>query len=482
MSLAPDAFSKSPEHANNAAMGVPPNLFQQSTSENLTKSWENGMLTTHQSPESVSKSAPETPCERFVPPVPRSLEEVGLTPVLVDELILKTMLAKGALTGRELSNDLCLHYSIVEKILADLKVRLLIVHKSSAGIGDFLYTLTELGQEKAMVAREISAYCGAAPVPFEDYLKAVKAQSIRNEKPNYDVLANAFKDMIFDTKLFDTIGPAINSGRGLFLYGEPGNGKTSIAEKLASCFSNDIFIPKAIYIEGQILQLFDPQNHELAQSTTGEASLIAKYDTRWVEIKRPAVMVGGELTMDALEIKYNPILRVSEAPLQMKANGGVFLIDDFGRQRISHIDLLNRWIVPLEKRVDFLVLPNGQKIQVPFDELIIFSTNLDPKSLVDDAFLRRIPYKIHVKDPSGEQFKKIFEMLCRKYNIPFCESKVDYLIQKHYAGQRPFRGCQPRDILEQILNTASYRRSTPELTEELLDMACRNYFAAMGNE
>jgi predicted ATPase with chaperone activity len=186
--------------------------------------------------------------------------------------------------------------------------------------------------------------------------------------------------------------------------------------------------------------------------------------------------------MDALEIKYNPILKVSEAPLQMKANGGVFLIDDFGRQRVSHIDLLNRWIVPLEKRVDFLVLPNGQKISVPFDELIIFSTNLDPKSLVDDAFLRRIPYKIHVKDPSEGQFKQIFGMLCKKYGINYDEDKVNYLIQKHYQGKRPFRGCQPRDILEQIMNSATYRRVEPVLTEELLDMACRNYFAAMGNE
>lgn len=186
--------------------------------------------------------------------------------------------------------------------------------------------------------------------------------------------------------------------------------------------------------------------------------------------------------MDALDIKYNPILRVSEAPLQMKANGGVFLIDDFGRQRISHVELLNRWIVPLEKRVDFLVLPNGQKIQVPFDELIIFSTNLDPKSLVDDAFLRRIPYKIHVKDPTEEHFKQIFRLLCGKYGIPFEDAPVDYLIRRHYVAKRPFRGCQPRDILEQILNTSAYRNEPPRLTETLLDMACRNYFAAMGQE
>jgi predicted ATPase with chaperone activity len=420
--------------------------------------------------------------ERFVPPVVKTLEETGLTQILVEELIYKLLLAKGALTGRELSTDLCLHFSVVEPVLADLKNRLLLAHKSNSGMGDFTYMLTESGQEKAMIAREISAYCGAAPVPFEQYLQAVHAQSIRYEKPDSAVLTQAFQDLIFDTALFETIGPAINSGRGLFLYGEPGNGKTTIAEKLAQCFSNDIFIPQALTVEGQILQLYDPQNHVPASLDRPAAVLIAKHDQRWVEIKRPVVMVGGELTMDALEIKYNPILRVSEAPLQMKANGGVFLIDDFGRQRISHIDLLNRWIVPLEKRMDFLVLPNGQKISVPFDELIIFSTNLDPKSLVDDAFLRRIPYKIHVQDPTREQFKQIFQKLCGKYDLEFNEAAFDYLVERHYQGKRPFRGCQPRDILEQIMNSASYRREAPKMTEALLDLACRNYFSAMGTD
>jgi predicted ATPase with chaperone activity len=416
---------------------------------------------------------------RFVPAVPKTLAETGIAQVVVEELVLKVMLAKGAMTGRELAMDLCLHFTLLETILADLKSRLLISHKNNAGIGDFVYALTDVGQEKAMMARDISAYAGAVPVRFEDYLVAVKAQSIRNEKPDYAVLSEAFRDMIFDESLFDTIGPAINSGRGLFLYGEPGNGKTSIAEKLALCFNNDIFIPKALFVEGQILQLYDLQNHDPVPQ---DNPLMAKYDQRWVEIKRPAVMVGGELMMDSLEIKYNPILKVSEAPLQMKANGGVFLIDDFGRQRVSHIDLLNRWIVPLEKRVDFLVLPNGQKIEVPFDELIIFSTNLDPKSLVDDAFLRRIPYKIHVKDPNDAQFRQIFQMLCEKYKVAYDEAKVNYLIQKHYLGKRPFRGCQPRDILEQILNAAAYQKTAPILTEAMLDMACRNYFAAMGSD
>ena len=437
-----------------------------------------GAVAVQQAPVQEPPAAPSK--SLFLPPVPRSIEETGLTQVVIEDLIFKTLLNLGSITGREIAAELCLHFPIVEKVLADLKVRLFLFHRSGAGVGDFIYALTETGQEKAMLAREISAYCGAAPVPYKDYLVSIKAQSIRNENPGLEVLSAAFADLIFDRTLFDTIGPAINSGRGLFLYGEPGNGKTTIAERLSQCFQNDIFIPKALWVEGQIVQLYDPQTHNPINPEI--QALVSKHDHRWIEIKRPTVMVGGELTMDALEIKYNPILKVCEAPLQMKANCGVFLIDDFGRQRVSHIDLLNRWIVPLEKRVDFLVLPNGQKISVPFDELIIFSTNLDPKSLVDDAFLRRIPYKIHVKDPTEAAFKQIFSILCPKYGVVYDEAKLDYLIQRHYHGKRPFRGCQPRDILEQIANVSKYKHLAPVMTEELLDMACQNYFAAMGAE
>lgn len=418
---------------------------------------------------------------RFTPPVPKTLDETGLTSVLVEDLVLKTMLSKGAMTGRDVAHDLCLHFGMVCEMMLDLKGRLFVAQKNTAGMNDFLYILTEKGQEKAMTARDVSAYAGSAPVLYEDYVWAVSQQSIRNEKPGEAVLEEAFSDMIFDRSLFNTIGPAINSGRGLFLYGEPGNGKTSIAERLSKCFGDTIYIPKTLLIEGQIVQLYDPQNH-VPVVHEGPSPLIAKHDPRWIEIRRPTVVVGGELTMEALEIKYNPVLRVSEAPLQMKANCGVFLIDDFGRQRVSHVDLLNRWIVPLEKRIDFLTLPNGQKIQVPFDELIIFSTNLDPAQLVDDAFLRRIPYKIHVQDPTAEHFKKIFSILCPKYGVPYDEAALDYLIAAHYTGKRPFRGCQPRDILEQIVNMAVYRKTPPQMTQECLDLACRNYFAAMGKE
>lgn len=408
------------------------------------------------------------------PPVPRSFEETGLPAIMVEDLIYKVLLNKGVLSGREISNELCLHFSIIEPILAELKRKMFLGYRSTAELGDFLYILSETGREKALVAREISAYAGASPVPFEYYLEGVAAQSIRNEVVGLNHLRQAFADLILDEKIFNTLGPAINSGRGMFLYGDPGNGKTAIAERICQCFEQNIFIPKAIWIDGQIVQLYDPQCHDAIEEEQSK-----EYDQRWILIKRPVVIVGGELTMDSLEIHYNRLLKISEAPLQLKANGGVFLIDDFGRQRISHDELLNRWIVPLEKRVDFLMLPNGKKIEVPFDELIIFSTNLNPRDLADEAFLRRIPYKISINDPTEATYRKIFELLCPRYKVEYNEEMITYLIETHYRGQRPFRGCQPRDILEQIANSSAYGGTHPVMTKELLDAACKNYFTVM---
>ncbi len=411
------------------------------------------------------------------PPVPRSFEELGIPMVMLEDLIYKVLLSKGTLAGRDLAKEICVSFSILEPILGDMKQRMLLGYRSTASMGDFLYVLSETGREKALVARDISAYAGSVPVPFDYYLEGVDAQSIRNEVIGLEHLKQAFSDLILDQSIFATLGPAINSGRGMFLYGDPGNGKTSIAERICKCFENNIFIPKALWIDGQIVQLYDPQCHVAIEE--GEQS--KDYDNRWILIKRPVVIVGGELTMDSLEIHYNRQLRISEAPLQMKANGGIFLIDDFGRQRISHDELLNRWIVPLEKRIDFLMLPSGKKIEVPFDELIIFSTNLNPRDLADEAFLRRIPYKINVLDPTEQAFRAIFQLLAPKYKVAYDDRMVDYLIEKHYKGKRPFRGCQPRDILEQIFNVSSYSGLAPALTPEGLDAACANYFTVMGN-
>lgn len=420
------------------------------------------------------EEAPSAESGELYPPIPQTLEETGLPIVLLEDLLLKLLLSKGVMTGRDMADEICIPFKIIAPILADLKNRMFVAHRTTAALGDFYYTLSDTGKQAAMRAKEHSAYVGPAPVPFDEYVQSVLAQSIRHEVPTVEALKRAYSDIVIDDDLLNTIGPAVNSGRGIFLFGEPGNGKTTIAERIRNCFGEDIYIPKTLWIEGELVMLFDPQSHEPVD--TGPE---AKHDQRWIKIKRPFVMVGGELTLDSLDICYNDLLHISEAPLQMKANGGIFLIDDFGRQRCDHKDLLNRWIVPLEKRYDFLVLSNGKKIQVPFDELILFSTNLNPQDLVDDAFLRRIPYKIEIQSPDETQFKKLFVFQCQRDEIPFDEAAYQYLLEHHYKGKRGFRACHPRDLLDQLKNAAAFWNTQPRMTPELLDMACKNYFAAM---
>jgi predicted ATPase with chaperone activity len=277
------------------------------------------------------------------------------------------------------------------------------------------------------------------------------------------------------------LGPAINSGRGMFLYGAPGNGKTSIAERVTQAFGQHIWIPRAIGVDGEIIRLFDPVNHVEAPLERGSGLLDqSRIDKRWVRIRRPTIVVGGELTMDNLEVSLNTSTGICEAPMQLKSNCGTLVIDDFGRQRMSIDELLNRWIVPLEKRYDYLNLPNGKKIQVPFDQLVIFSTNLEPRDLVDDAFLRRIPYKIEVVDPSEDEFRQLFQIMCPIMGFKFDKRSVDHLIEKHYRQVgRPFRCCQPRDLLLQIRNHCLYQKQEPILNSELFDFAVENYFAVM---
>jgi predicted ATPase with chaperone activity len=413
----------------------------------------------------------------FFPQAPKTVEDTGLNPIQIESLILKTLLNLGSLTGRDIAARVCLPFKLIDDILHSLKQRLLIGHKAAAQFGDFIYVLTDGGHEQSIMAREVSNYVGPAPVKLPEYVKAVRAQTITQEKPKVADLQAALSDLFIEEHVLDTLGPAINSARGLFLYGEPGNGKTSIAERICKCFKQGLWIPVTLDIQGQQIQLYDPQMHERLEPPQGPIP----HDARWVYIKRPVVVVGGELTMDTLELKYNPTVKVCEAPIQMKSNGGTLLIDDFGRQRINPVELLNRWIIPLEKQIDYLTLPNGQKISVPFDQLIIFSTNLNPEDLVDEAFLRRIPYKINVSSPTEDQFKILFQIMCEKLAIPYEEPMLNYLIKNHYRGKRPFRACQARDLLLQIINTASYQNKEPQLTVEFLDLACQNYFSAMGS-
>ena len=265
----------------------------------------------------------------------------------------------------------------------------------------------------------------------------------------------------------------------MFLYGPPGNGKTVIAEGMGRALGGDVYVPYAVDVDGQTVTVFDPVNHDSLEADEDDSSIVAASvrDRRWVRVRRPVIVVGGELTLDMLDLTFNPISKFHEAPLQMKANGGVLLVDDFGRQRIRPQELLNRWIVPLESRVDYLTLNTGKKFHVPFEVLVVFATNLAPSSLADEAFMRRIPYKIPIGDPSEEQFSRIFEMNCRRRHMRFHQVMVAYLQRRHYLPYgRPLRACHPRDLLDQITALCRYRGQEPVVTRELLDAACRAYF------
>lgn len=445
--------------------------------------------------EGSSAAGPEG--EPFHPLECETFKATGLPDALIEGLVLKHLLAVGNNTGRGMCRDLCLPGKSMLALLADLKARQFVVHKGSASMGDFDYTLTDAGRERARGFLHENTYCGPAPVPLKDYVAAVAAQSITREHPGPERLREAFADLLINRAMFDALGPAVNSGRGLFLYGSPGNGKTSIAERITGCFRMDIWIPRAIFVEGDIIQLFDPQCHEPAESgslsaadeRTGQRPVphsqpsVVKgqaADSRWIRIRRPTIVVGGELTMDALELRLNRTTRITEPSIQLKSNGGTLVIDDFGRQRMNPVELLNRWIVPLEKRYDYLTLSNGKKIQVPFDQLIIFSTNLEPKELVDDAFLRRIPYKINVHDPNEQEFRELMRMMARVLGIEHDEAAVDHLIEHHYkAAGRPLRCCHPRDLILQIINRAKYRKERPVMSTQGFDAACAHYFTVL---
>lgn len=432
--------------------------------------------------ESKSPSAPPTDSDNpFVPCEPSSFQAAGLTDSEVEALILKFLLARGDATGRAIAEQVKLPFVLVDQLLRQMKLDQLLVHRGSAPMNDYQYQLTELGRERARRYNQHCTYFGAAPVSLSDYVASVKAQSLTNQHPTVEDLESAFGDLLLSRRILDRLGPAVNSGRGLFLYGAPGNGKTSIAERVTAAFGKHIWIPRAIGVDGEIIRLFDPVNHvEAPVEGNGGIFDHRNLDKRWVRIRRPTIVAAGELTMSALEVTINTSTGICEAPLQMKSNCGVLVIDDFGRQRMRIEELLNRWIVPLEKHYDYLALPNGKKIQVPFDQLIVFSTNLEPKDLVDEAFLRRIPYKIEVPDPTEDEFRRLFAVLCAKMGIEYRREPIDHLIEHHYRRlKRPFRFCHPRDLLLQIRNFYAYRNEPPALSNEAIDMACENYFAIM---
>jgi predicted ATPase with chaperone activity len=417
----------------------------------------------------------------FHPAEPTSLAAAGLSEVLTEELLLKSLLGRGDASGRQLADQAQLPFALVEPILRRLKQEQRVHYRDAAEMSDYRYQLTEAGRQAALRYHHACSYADAAPVPLADYVAAVQAQSLTHQHPTEGDLRRAFSDLLVSPRMLRRLGPAINSGRGLFLFGSPGNGKTSLAERITRCFGDSIWIPRALRVDGEIIRLFDPQHHErLADPDSGGLLQTGSHDRRWVRIRRPTLLVGGELTMEHLELRTNPVTHVSEGPVQLKSNCGTLVIDDFGRQKMSTAELLNRWIVPLEKRFDFLNLPSGKSIQVPFDQLVVFSTNLEPRDLVDDAFLRRIPYKIEVEDPTEEEFLQLFRIFAPKMGFEYREEPLRYLVERHYrATGRPFRCCQPRDLLQQVRNLCLFEGSPLELTGPRLDFAVENYFAVV---
>lgn len=424
----------------------------------------------------------------WVPRKPETLEEAKLSAYHVRDSVLKILFTRGATRGIYFSRTLKLPYALIDPELKHLRENDLITPVGGSGVGGYEgmdFSLTQKGRELADGAMRSSAYIGPAPVSIEDYTEAITAQKFHARWVKQSHLEAAFKDIVVSPEYLDQLGPAINSGGPIFLYGKPGNGKTTISERLARIFRQGMFIPHAIQVDGEIIQLLDekvhrpfpdphiPDDHPI-KSDPGSL------DARWVFVIRPFIIVGGELTLEMLDLTFREGQKCYEAPFQLKANGGVLLVDDFGRQIVRPKDFLNRWIFPLEKNVDFLTLVNGRKVEVPFEQILIFSTNLNPDDLADEAFWRRIRYKIEIPSPTEPEYRKIFEAACRARKITFDEGAYSHLIQKHYLEpKRPLRAVHPRDILGHAMDHIHYKGFPPKLTPELMDRVCTLYFNGM---
>lgn len=412
----------------------------------------------------------------IVPALPRTIEETHLSPAFIAELIAKTLYFNGEMQGSAIADFVCLPFTaVVYPLLVQLKEERFVEIKGgqSTYTNTWKFALTKLGADKVQEIMQRNQYCGPAPVSLKDYSAMVNKQFFA-QGVTYDDVRSAFKDLVVADDLVEKIGSAVNSSKSIFLYGPPGNGKTSVAERVVRMMRGSIYVPYAVEIHGQIIKVYDPLDHHAPE---GGAKPPGVYDRRWVYVKRPMVIVGGELTLNMLDLTWNNAEKFYEAPFQMKSNGGMLLIDDFGRQMVHPKDLLNRWIVPLEKGIDYLTLHTGQKFEAPFRQLVVFSTNMNPRDLVDEAFLRRLRYKIEVADPTESNFRAIVKRVCESKGVSVGDDGLNYLVQGKYRKENtPFRACHPRDLVEIILDKARFMKTTPALDQAFIDMAWGAYF------
>ena len=415
--------------------------------------------------------------ERFVPPVPQNLGETGLPSAIVEQLILKFLYFSGDLLAGDLGRSMGLRFSLIEEMIEALKVQQLIQVKSSRGYGPVssLLALTEAGRRVTRDYLESSQYVGPAPVPVSQYCVAVERQRMPAKWLSRERLAKAYSQLVMSDSLLDQIGPAVSSGKSFLIYGQPGNGKTQIAEALANIATSDIFIPYALECQGNIIQLFDPIYHKI-RNAPKEADA-EEFDGRWASCERPFIATGGELSLSMLDLSYNAISKIYDAPFQLKANNGIYLIDDFGRQKATSTEILNRWIVPMERRIDYLSFQNGGKMTVPFETFLVFSTNITPDKLGDEAFLRRIQYKMLLRSPDEAEFRMIFCKFAESKGLAVPAPLLDWFVERYYRSTgKDFRRCHPRDVISLAIDHIHFKRLPFELTQEVLELAYASCF------
>jgi DNA-binding MarR family transcriptional regulator len=417
----------------------------------------------------------------FAPPVPETLEDTGLAPSILQQLILKKMYSRGDMLGRELSEALGLKFSLIEGIIEFFKQQHFIEAKRSLGMGNSTvsFALTETGRNQARECLESNQYTGLAPVPLSQYKEVVRKQRRAEGWLTPEALQQAYSRMVTTPRILAQIGPAVSSGNSFLIYGQPGNGKTFLAEALMNIDDSCVYVPHALDCQGTIVQVYDPLYHQPVEDAEGVSVFTTgpQYDRRWIKCRRPFIVTGGELKLEMLDLNYNATSKIYGAPHQLKANNGIYLIDDFGRQQCTPAEILNRWIVPMERRVDYLKFMSGGKITVPFEAFLIFSTNQNPAQLGDEAFLRRIQYKMLLRSPDEHEFTTIFRRFCESKSLRHQDGLIARFIDKHYrVVGRAFRRCHPRDVLSHAIDLIHFEKLPFELTDDLVDRAFESCF------